>query len=117
MANVQILKFCSFYSERTVRGSDKIWGIAQVENTLVTFWGRRGNTLRFKTQAKTTANYSDLLVQFIERTDPRRKGDSYTACSNEAMIERLCPDLKTQIASDYYRGMSRGTLNTMKKAA
>jgi predicted DNA-binding WGR domain protein len=117
MANVQILKFCSFYSERSARGSDKVWGVAQIENTLVTFWGRRGATLRFKTQEKTTNNYVHLMQQFAERTSPARNGDSYTACSNPAMIERLCPDLAVQISSDYYRGMSRGTLNTMKKAA
>ena len=118
MANVQVLRFCAFYNEHVgQRGSDKIWGIAEIENTLVTFWGRRSTTLRFKTQPKTVRSMARLLMDFNGRTGGRRDGDNYTPISSAAMIESLCPNLAQQISSDYYSSMSRGTLNTMKKAA
>lgn len=112
MAQVEILGFCSFYNEQAgVRGSDKIWGIAQVENTLVTFWGRRGSTLRFKTHLKSPSKLSQLRGEFSDRCN-RRSGDRYTPISNPGMIQSLVPNLASQISSNFYSAMSRGTLNT-----
>lgn len=119
MAKVEVLEFCAFYREG-VRGAyggapqnDKVWGIARVEKTLVTFWGRRNGVLRFKTQANTPANHTDLMMQFASRCSNRRSRDRYTPVSNLSMRDLLCPDLQGQISRHYYSAMSRGTLNTM----
>lgn len=119
MAQVQVLQFCAFYNEG-VRGAyggasqnDKVWGIAQVGTTLVTFWGRRNGVLRFKTQASTPVNKTDLMMQFAQRCSNRRNRDRYTPVSNPSMRDALCPDLAGQITRHYFSGMARGTLNTM----
>lgn len=119
MANVQVIQFCAFYNEG-IRGSfggaaqnDKVWGIAMVEKTLVTFWGRRNGVMRFKTQPNTPANHTDLMMQFAQRCSNRRNRDRYNPVSSLSMRDTLVPNLQAQITRHYYSAMSRGTLNTM----
>lgn len=119
MAQVEVLRFCAFYNEG-IRGAvggapknDKVWGIAKVGTTLVTFWGRRNGALRFKTQLNTPANQTDLVTQFAQRCSNRRNRDRYSPISNLEMRDALCPNLVGQITHHYFSSMSRGTLNTM----
>lgn len=46
MANVRIQKIGHYYD--MVENSDKIWGYANVNGTLFSFWGRRGKTLSYQ---------------------------------------------------------------------
>jgi predicted DNA-binding WGR domain protein len=48
MANVNIQKIGHFFSETDYSDSDKIWGYADVNGTLFSFWGRRGQTLSYQ---------------------------------------------------------------------
>ncbi len=124
MAQVEVLGFSAFYREgqRGAHGgaaqNDKVWGIAKVGTTLVTFWGRRNGVLKFKTQPNTPSNRSTLQDQYIDRLGYRRGRDQYTQVAvGSAMQTALCPNLEAQISRHYFSGMSRGTLNTMAKAS
>lgn len=110
-ATVEILGFGHAYNEgeRGMAGgaaqNDKIWGYGRVGNTLVSFWGRRGGALRFKTffaseKAEVEAIYASKVKS------------KYIAIRNESMMETLRPGLKEGIIAAYYSAMSKGKLNT-----
>ena len=117
MANVSVQNFGVFYNEG-VRGStggaaqnDKVWGIAVIENTLVTFWGRRNGKLKFKTMPGTAGKIA-AESKWAEKTNPGRNGDVYMAVKREEMRNFFSPALVADITKFYYSDMARGKLNT-----
>lgn len=118
MANVVVEKFGAFYNEgaRGERGgaaqNDKVWGIARIENTLVTFWGRRNGKLKFKTMPG-AAGREAAMQKWSEKTGARRDGgDIYMSVQKEEMRKFFCPTLQQDLVSFYYSDMSKGKLNT-----
>lgn len=117
MSQVKIVKLAHFYNEGS-RGNkggapsnDKIWGIAEIDNKLVNFWGRREGKLKFKTRFKNEMN--KVLTKYNEKIGDRTDGgDIYTPINNMNMAATLCPTLLTTIASHFYSDMANGKLNT-----
>lgn len=118
MANVVVEKFGAFYNEG-VRGAtggaaqnDKVWGIARIENTLVTFWGRRNGKLKFKTMPGLAGKMA-AEQKWAEKTGARRDGgDVYMAVNREDMRSFFCPTLKQDLVSFYYSDLAKGKVNT-----
>lgn len=104
MTKIEIVKFGACFDE--AKNNDKVWGIARVNNTLVNFWGRRGSTLRFKTHTGAGA-LSKLLVKWED------KAARYVEVTLASVRETLVgADFESQVTSNYYSAMRRGTLNT-----
>lgn len=104
MTQIEIVKFGACYNE--AQNNDKVWGIARVNNTLVNFWGRRGATLRFKTHTGADAT-SKLLAKWEEKS---KRYVEVTLASVRAKL--VGEEFESQISSNYYSAMRRGTLNT-----
>lgn len=101
---IEIIKVAML--KNSVINSDKIWGIAKINNSLVTFWGRRNSTLRFKTMPGVIGKINALAL-FEEKV---RKG--YFELSDKKLINMLIPNLESNAKSNFFSAMSRGTLNT-----
>lgn len=118
MANVVVEKFGAYYNEGA-RGNaggaaqnDKVWGVAMIENTLVTFWGRRNGKLKFKTMPG-RAGREAAMQKWSEKTGTRRDGgDIYMSVQNEAVRATFCPTLKQDLVSFYYSDLAKGKVNT-----
>lgn len=118
MANVQIIKLGHVYNEgaRGEKGgaasNDKVWGIAKIENSLVSFSGRRNGKLKFKTHLK--GSEAKLNAKWGEKIGGRTDGgDIYTVINpDSAMASTLCPKLKSDVESHFYSDMAKGKLNT-----
>lgn len=118
MANVVVEKFGVVYNEG-VRGAmggaaqnDKVWGIARIENTLVTFWGRRNGKLKFKTMPGQAGKHA-AEAKWAEKTGARRDGgDIYMSVARDEMRKFFSPTLMADLTSHFYSDMSKGKLNT-----
>jgi hypothetical protein len=117
VAQVEVVKFGTFYKEGT-RGStggaaqnDKVWGIAKVNGSLVTFWGRRNGKLKFKTMPG-QAGKMKAENTWAEKTNPNRNGDVYMPVNREDMRNLFCPTLTDDLTSFFYSAMATGKLNT-----
>lgn len=116
MANVEIIKFGVVYNEGA-RGeaggapkNDKVWGIAKIDNNLVTFNGRRGGKLSFKTRY--AHEIGVCMEKWAEKTGARRDGgDIYTELKGP-MIKMVAPSIDADLVKGFYSKMSRGMLNT-----
>jgi hypothetical protein len=116
MSQVEIVKFAVFYNDGA-RGNaggapqnDKVWGIARVDGKLMTFNGRRGGKLSFKTRYNHEMEV--CLDKWSEKTGKRRDGgDIYTELSGP-MIKMVAPTIEADIVKGFYSKMSRGMLNT-----
>lgn len=118
MATVVVEKFGAYYNEGTrgARGgaaqNDKVWGIAKIESTLVTFWGRRNGKLKFKTMPG-AAGREAAMQKWAEKTGARRDGgDIYMAVSRPEMQNFFCPTLQQDLVSFYYSDLAKGKVNT-----
>lgn len=109
MANVQVLALAHFYEtgDRGWRGgapsSDKVWGVAKIQGTLVSFWGRRNGKLKFKTH---TAGLFPVVSKLREKV---AKG--YRELGPR-MTNELCPSLVADMTRFYYSDLARGKVNT-----
>lgn len=118
MGNVAVTveKFGAFYNEgaRGYAGgaakNDKVWGIAKINNTLVTFWGRRNGKLKFKTMPG-AAGKMKAENTWATKTDPNRNGDVYFAIRPE-MQKFFVANLEADLVSYFYSDMALGKLNT-----
>lgn len=116
-ALVTIEKFGAFYNEgaRGMRGgaaqNDKVWGIARINNITVTFWGRRGGTMRFKTHIGAKGKL-DALAKWAEKTGRSNSRDVYFEVREGQMRESLAPRLEQALEHYFYSAMSLGKLNT-----
>lgn len=114
---VKIEAFGIFYKDgaRGERGgaaqNDKVWGIASIGKSLVTFWGRRNGKLKFKTMPG-EAGRAAAYDKWDEKTGARRSGDVYTSIANEMVRGTLCPNLSKDLVGFYFSDMARGKLNT-----
>lgn len=118
MANVVVEKFGVYYNEgaRGANGgaaqNDKVWGIARIENTLVTFWGRRNGKLKFKTMPGQAGKLA-AEAKWAEKTGARRDGgDIYMSIAKEQMRTFFSPSLIADLTTHFYSDMSLGKLNT-----
>lgn len=112
MAKVQIVHFGAFYGPGAKsQNSDKIWGVAVINGTCVSFWGKRNRTLSFKTRTGATGR-QDAEIKWYQKIGGRKSGDVYTPVTSEKIRKILCPNLTEQMVSFYYSKMSRGMLKT-----
>jgi hypothetical protein len=111
-AQVQIINFGCFYGPgaKTVH-SDKVWGNAEINGSLVSFWGKRGGRLSFKTRAGAQGR-RDAEMKWAEKIGGRTSGDVYTVVSDAKIQRLLCPTLAEDVVSHYYSKMSKGQLKT-----
>ena len=117
MANVVIENLGVFYNEG-VRGqtggaaqNDKVWGLANVQGTLVAFWGRRNGKLKFKTYPGKVGRM-EATIKWNEKTGNRRSGDVYTPVMNEKMRATFCPNLIADVTKHYFTDLALGKVNT-----
>ena len=104
MTQIEIVKFGACYNDLT--NNDKVWGIARINNTLVNFWGRRGSKLRCKTHTG-----ADALSQLLAKWED--KAARYVEITLPSVRAKLVGEqFESQISSNYYSAMRRGTLNT-----
>jgi hypothetical protein len=93
---------------------DSIFGIARIQGNLVSFGGRRGGTLRFKTYKKDeleaqTARFNAKLggKPFGAKIDAH-----YTQVTEAAMTELLGDDFAEKLGKNFYKAMGNKKLNT-----
>jgi hypothetical protein len=120
MANVQILKVghAFFEGARGARGGapskDSICGVALVQGNLVTFGGRRGGELRYKTEKK--INRTQVLANFDRKLVGNPFGKDIDAVYSELKTESertvMVPGLTEMVGKGFYRAMAAGKLNT-----
>ena len=117
MSVVTIERFACFY-EAGARGAsggaashDKVWGIAVIDNKRCTFWGRRGNKLRFKTMPGQIGRATAEVI-WNDKIGARTSGDIYTPITTESVRNLLVPDLEAQVTTYFYSGLARGKVNT-----
>lgn len=110
-ANVQILKV----GHALVQGArgdaggapskDSVFGVALIQGNLVTFGGRRGGVLRFKTYRKT--DISSVLAKFDGKTVKAQGGFAYKDVTNTDSL--VTGDA---LAKMFYKAMANRKLNT-----
>jgi len=96
---------------------DSIWGIAQVDNVLLTFSGRRNaTTLKFKTRLKGDLEKTlALFDQKLAGTDV--KGIKYTDIQGVVVQEMLIPGLAERVGKGYYQATFSKKLDTRSTKA
>src|SRR4051812_2884153 len=109
MAQVEIVNFAAFFGKGAhTNHSDKVWGNVKIENTLVSFWGKRNGRLSFKTRAGVQGR-RDAESKWAEKIGGRRDGgDVYTIVSSPVTRALLCPTLQEDVVSHFYSKMSKG---------
>lgn len=124
MANVQILA-CGRALVQGARGArggapskDSIWGVAQIDNALVKFFGRTGGILRYKTEPMSAKEETLALFQ-TKLTKPFKTTDGEQVVYNDvtATAEELVPGLGEQVRKGFYKARSAGKVNTRSTAA
>ena len=93
---------------------DSIFGLALIQGNVVTFGGRRGGTMRFKTYKKVeleaqTARFNAKLSgkPFGAKIDAH-----YTQVIEGAMTELLGADFAEKLGKNFYKAMANKKLNT-----
>jgi hypothetical protein len=110
MAQVEIVNLAAFYGKGAkTLNSDKIWGNARIDGTLVSFWARRGGRCSFKTRAGIQGK-RDAEAKWNEKIGGRKSGDVYTVITNTTIQKLLCPTLETDVVNHFYSKMSKGQL-------
>ena len=110
-ANVQVLKVghALVQGARGAAGGapskDSVYGVALVQGNLVTFGGRRGGTLRFKTYRK--ADTAKVLATFDTKLVKAQGGFNYTEVQE---VETLVNP--AELGRMFYKAMANGKLNT-----
>jgi len=89
---------------------DSVWGFAQVDNVLLSFGGRRGGVLRYKTFKKTEMD--KLEAQWLVKQAGSDKGFAYVAIEGDVARDTLIPNLGEVIGKGYYKSAFLGKLNT-----
>jgi hypothetical protein len=120
MAKLQIigLAHATFLGARGEAGGapskDSIFGLALIQGNVVSFGGRRGGTLRFKTYKKTeleaqTARFSKKLggKPFGAKIDAH-----YVVVADEAKAGLLGEDFDAKLVANFYKAMGNKKLNT-----
>jgi hypothetical protein len=120
MKNVQILKVAHalIAGARGEAGGapskDSVFGVALVQGNVMTFGGRRGGVLRFKTEKK--VNLDAVLSKFQGKLSGNPFGKNVVGCYTEitdaAALEALIPNTAEVIGKGYYKAMAHGKLNT-----
>ena len=107
MAKIEIITAAHFYNEGSrgrnggAAASDKVWGLAKIQGTLVRFWGRRNGALKFKTEINGVPY--DLLQSKLDK-GYEEMGHNYRAA--------LTPRLERDMPSQYFTALARGKVNT-----
>ena len=124
---VEILGFAHalIAGERGAKGGapskDSIFGFAKIQGNVVSFGGRRGGVLRYKTYKKT--DLALVAAKFESKLSGNPFGNNveghYTALVVASDIEALVPNLEDTIKKGFYKAMGTKKLNTRstKKAA
>jgi hypothetical protein len=124
MANVQILGLAHamFNGVRGEAGGapskDSIFGIALVQGNLISFGGRRGGTLRFKTYKKTERDAQTARFTKKLSGNPFGKNiDAHYTQVNDAVVmaELVGADFEAKLATAYYKAMANKKLNTYSR--
>ena len=119
MANVQIVKFghALIQGYRGEKGGapskDSVFGVALIQGNVVTFGGRRGGTLRYKTERK--VNLEAIIAKFDGKVAGNPFGKvqgGYTEINDPVVIEALIADYINVIGKGFYKAMREGKLNT-----
>ena len=93
---------------------DSIWGLAFVAGNLVKFFGRRGGTMRFKSQKN--ADLPDALEMFEGKLAGKGIDYHYTEVSPAKFDELHGGDLAEAVRVGYYAASRAGKLNTRATA-
>lgn len=119
MANVQII-FAAHAMISGARGTaggapskDSIVGVALVQGNVVSFGGRRGGVLRYKTYLK--ANLAQVLAKFESKLTGNPFGKNVVGCYTkieESAFDMLVPDLTNTVCRGFYKAMANKKLNT-----
>jgi hypothetical protein len=122
-AKVEILKVghAMFLGARGEAGGapskDSVFGVAVVQGTVLTFGGRRGGTLRFKTYKKDELEAQ--LARFDKKLAGRPFGKNVDATYNlldaAAQAELLGADFATQLGKGFYAATFNKKLNTYSR--
>ena len=120
MAKVQLIgvAHAMFLGARGEAGGapskDSIFGLALIQGNLVSFGGRRGGTLRFKTYKK--AELEAQTARFNAKLSGKPFGANidahYNLVSEAAMPELLGADFAEKMAKNFYKAMANKKLNT-----
>lgn len=122
VVEIQALGHCTFKGKRGEAGGapskDSLWGVAFIGGTLVKFFGRRGGTMRFKTEKK--ADLPAALTMFQEKQTgfPFSKKIDARYTDVTANAAEYFPDTKT-LSNAFYAAQKVGKVNaraTAKKA-
>ena len=124
MANVQILGLAHamFNGARGEAGGapskDSVFGIALVQGNLISFGGRRGGTLRFKTYKKT--ELEKQTARFVAKLSGNPFGKNVAACYTQVtdavvMADLVGADFEAKLGTAYYKAMANKKLNTYSR--
>jgi hypothetical protein len=124
MANVQILAVgrALVQGARGARGGapskDSVWGLAQIDNSLVKFFGRTGGALRYKTEPL-SAKAAALDTFQTKLTVPFKTNGGEPAVYSDvtATAEQVVPGLAETVRKGFYKARSAGKVNTRSTAA
>lgn len=124
MANVQILAVgrALVQGSRGTRGGapskDSLWGVAQVDNALVKFFGRTGGVLRFKTEPLAAKDAALAMFQ-VKLTKPFKstEGEAVVYTDVTKSAESLIPNINEVVGKGFYKARSAGKVNTRSTAA
>jgi hypothetical protein len=89
---------------------DSVFGVAKVQGNLVTFGGRRGGMLRFKTYKKDALE--SVLAFYAKKLTGKDKGFAYKDLDAAAQVETLGADFEANLGKMFYKAMGNGKLNT-----
>lgn len=124
MARIEILKVghAMFLGARGEAGGapskDSVFGVALIQGNLVTFGGRRGGFLRFKTYKKDQLDAQ--LARFDKKLASKPFGKDVDATYNlitddTVKTEMLGADFDEKLGKNFYKAMGNKKLNTYRK--
>ena len=93
---------------------DSIWGLAFVGGNLVKFFGRRGGTMRFKSQKN--VDLPDSLAMFEGKLAGKGIDYRYSEVTPDKYNELHGGDLAEAVGKGYYAAARAGKLNTRATA-
>ena len=97
---------------------DSVFGVARIQGNLVTFGGRRGGFLRFKTYKKDQLDAQ--LARFDKKLASKPFGKNVDATYNlitdaKVKAELLGADFDEALGKNYYKAMANKKLNTYSR--
>lgn len=95
---------------------DSVFGVAVINDNVISFGGRRGGTLRYKTYKR--ADKEAVLEKFAFKLTGKDKGFAYDDLTDNAaaQAELLGADFAASIKTGYYKAMAAKKLDTRKTA-